>query len=112
MFTAQSEEQSHLTWTELGGHDPRALRYLAGRLLASLVLFGVLAWAIVYAGFPSIYAAVLGATWTVGLGVRYAIEASRVETSEQVVTLSQVLWQDRFWAGILCGIAVFMMFYF
>jgi hypothetical protein len=34
-------------------------------------------------------------------------------TGEQpAVTLMQILWQDRFWAGILCGVAVFMMFYF
>ena len=112
LFTTQPTKKSQLTWTELGGHDPRALRHFAGRLLASLVLFGALAWAIVYASFPATYAAVLGATWTVGLGVRYAMGALRAETGAQVVTLKQIVWQDRFWAGILCGIAVFMMFYF
>jgi hypothetical protein len=74
----------------------------------------VLAGATTYVGFPSTYAAVLAAAWTIGLGAYYAVEASKAEmaTGEQVVTLMQILWQDRFWAGILCGVAVFMMFYF
>jgi SSS family solute:Na+ symporter len=115
LFTTQSEKKSHLTWTELGGHDPRALQYFAGRLLASLAWFGVLAGAMTYIGFPSTYAAVLAAVWTIGLGAYYAVEASKAETAtgeQPAVTLMQILWQDRFWAGILCGVAVFMMFYF
>jgi len=116
--TERDATKGRLTWTELGGHDRAALRRLIGRTFGALTLYTVLAWAMVQGVLSPLGAAVLAATWTVGLGIRYAAEAvsngsdpedSPMPRRRRVAAL---LAEDRCWAGLLCGLAVYMLFYF
>ncbi|MFV2069663.1 MAG: SLC5 family protein [Pirellulales bacterium] len=118
MVTQRDATKSRLTWTELGGHDRHALRRMLGRTLGALALYAVLAGAMVRGVVNPLGAAVLAAAWTVGLGIRYAAQAAsgRHEQADAETPrrgpLVALLAEDRFWAGLLCGLAVFMLFYF
>ncbi len=63
---------------------------------------------------PNTAAAVIGFTWTLSMFLGGIIMSSQTaknpskESSEPV----SVLRDDRLYAGVLCSLAVFMMFYF
>ena len=116
LVTSVDPEKSKLTWTDLGGHDPRALKLLMLQVAGSIAIFIVLAVLMVQGKLDPYNAAILAAAWTFGLflrGARASVARRRDEdpaASQSTAVL--LLTEDRFWAGLLCGLAMFMMFYF
>jgi SSS family solute:Na+ symporter len=104
LLTKQDEEKSRLTWTDLGGHEPNTLRRLFLALLASIGFFALFGY-IMYLGVLSPgLCALVGALWTLALFVG-AVKLYPRESGSFVT-------DDRAWSGLLCALAVFMMYYF
>jgi len=133
-------EKGKLTWTGVGGHNPRVLRAIATAFAVSLLVYVSLAVLMVYGEAAPVVMAWCGAIWTflVFLGsVLWTFSSTRadrikehqmraakargkrarnIKVKDDGPTLSETLkfvfTDDRFWAGILCGAAVFMLYYF
>ncbi len=111
LATKPDPNKTRLTWTDLGGHQPSDLAKLSRRLIVMLVWFIVLGYAI-YAGWLAPYqAGTLAAAYVVGFGIHNARGAIR-RRDDKVLSVAAVVGQDRFWAGLLFGIAIYMMYYF
>jgi hypothetical protein len=73
---------------------------------------------IMYRGWLSpAFAAILGAGWTLTMfwGTLGRLLAKRFQAGDMTLAnhpYRALLQEDRFWAGILCAMAVFMHFYF
>ncbi len=110
------EQKQRLTWTDLGGHDPRVLMRLAVAVLVSLAVYAGLAALMVSGRIRPATAGCLGGIWTMAMFVASAAVSPRSPTAPAKVAMSgqQVpLWlDDRCWAGLLCAVAVYMMFAF
>ena len=109
LLTPPDEEKGRLVWTDLGGHRPGTLRSILLGLFVSIAVFAVLGF-LMHAGIlSSLICALLGSIWTWGVffcAVRYWPVIS--EDKKPVPA-----WlDDRSWAGLLCGLAIFMMYYF
>jgi SSS family solute:Na+ symporter len=107
-FTQRDAEKEKLTWSELGGHAPGTLVRVGLAILVSLVIFAALGGLMVGEVLAPTVCGVIATLWTVGLFVRAAITAQRREGENA----SSLLAQDRVWAGVLCGVAIFMMYYY
>ncbi|MCA9268788.1 MAG: hypothetical protein KDA41_09975, partial [Planctomycetales bacterium] len=123
LLTAQpSEEQSRLTWTQLGGHRPDALRKALWKLLASLGLFTLLAVLMARSANPSapLLAGLVAGAWTwlmfldaaIVAVVRSQVSSLNSADDREGASAGSLLEEDRFWGGLLCAVAVFMLFYF
>ncbi len=111
---ADREEAQRLVWTDLGGHQPGALMSIGLKIVGSLAIYAVLGWLMVNENIAPPIAAIVAMFWTWGMyfqPVRNSVSARMAET-EGATAVSTVITEDRFWAGLLCGIAVFMHFYF
>ena len=123
------EAQSALTWTGLGGHDPSVLTKAAAKVAISVALFAVLAWLMVAGMFAPLVAGLIAAAWTflmfldaaiasviassaAAAAVKWIGEGQRPPAEEPSPRAVSLLEEDRFWAGLLAALAVFMMFYF
>ena len=111
------DQKSRLVWTDLGGHAPNDLRNLLTAFLISLVVFAILGWSMVNEWLSPKTCAFLGAIWTFLLftGTIICSLMKRQAAGEAGVDsnfLSALVCEDRFWAGILCELAVFMHYYF
>lgn len=117
LLTQPDAEKGKMTWTGLGGHDAAVLKRSALGLGASLLVFAVLAVLMVVEVFPPVVCAVIGALWTWGLFILAAkravahADANPTETGERDAGRT-ILTDDRFLAGLLAAVAVFMMYYF
>ena len=110
-------EKSRLVWTDLGGHAPGDLRRVVYAFLISLGLFALLGWAMCNEYLQPATCAVLAAIWTVLIvcGATARSLAKRRAAGDATLhsnPLVALLREDRFWAGILCALAVFMHYYF
>lgn len=112
LATRQDEEKGRLTWAELGGHEPGSLGKLLRHLLATLAIFLLLALGLQTGWLSPFQAGILAAACVGGFGIRYAMATASHDNSNQPVRFMAIVWQDRFWAGVLCGVAAFMMYYF
>lgn len=111
------ERKQRLTWTDLGGHDPRAVRRLAAAILLSLAIYAALAGSMVSDWMRPATAGWLGGLWTLAMFVASAIASSKWAATRAAETRiaepPMPLWlDDRCWAGLLCAVAVYMMFAF
>ena len=104
LLTTKDEQKSRLVWTELGGHAPGTLRNLFLTLLGSVCFFAVLACVMVAGTSPGI-CATIGSLWT------FAMFAGAIRLYPREET-SRWFFDDRTWAGLLCSMAVFMLYYF
>ena len=111
LLTQPDEEKSRLTWVGMGLLDAATLKKFLLACGLSLVVYAVLAVAMVYRGLSPTTAAWLGAGWTWLLFVAAAARAVLAE-GKNPAALVPVVKEDRFWAGVLAATAVFMMFYF
>ena len=104
LVTKQDAKKSRLTWTDLGGHEPETLKNLFLALLSSIGIFAIVGY-IMYLGVlaPSL-CAVIGASWTLAV----FIGAIRLYPRKS----GSLVTDDRAWSGLLCSLAVFMMYYF
>ena len=104
LLTTGDEAKSRLVWTELGGHEPGTIRNLFLTLLGSICFFAILAYVMVLGTTPAI-CAIVGTLWTL------AMFAGAIKFYPRAGT-SSWFFDDRTWAGLLCSLAVFMMYYF
>jgi SSS family solute:Na+ symporter len=108
--TQPDKEKGKLTWTELGGHDPSVLRKAGIKLLLTLGLYLVLALAMVGGWTSPIVAGTVAAIWTWFVFAELAFVAVvRSHVSGKPISLFS---EDRFWAGLLAALAIFMMYYY
>lgn len=106
-LTPANAEKGELTWLGQGLATPEGLIGFAIGLLSTVTLCGLLAIGMVYLSFPPLAAAVISGVW-VWFGFAIGLRR-RPRPGEDATPL---LADDRFWAGLLAGLAVFMMFYF
>lgn len=117
LLSRPDDEKSRLVWTDLGGHAPGALRRVIIALLISLGLFALLGWAMCNEHLRPATCAMLAAVWTVviicGATLRLVVKRRSDQDDTNGTSLcGDLLREDRFWAGILCALAVFMHYYF
>jgi len=110
-------EKGRLTWTDLGGHDAGDLKNLLTAFVISLAVFALLGGMMVAGWLSPTVCAWLAAIWTMSMflrAIRRSSAASRATRHSDHPPSVLVSWlcEDRFWAGILCAIAVFMHYYF
>lgn len=111
LATKPDAEKSKLTWTELGGHDPKQVQRAVVWLVVTLALYAVLGAAMVYEGVTPLAAGLIAAGWVLMLFVAAAQTAFRKQNGGTVTALG-LLSEDRTWAGLLVATAVFMLYYF
>jgi len=108
-------ERGRLTWTRLGGHSASALRKLCARIGASLALFGLLAVAMCSGWLSPVPCAIAGSLWTLAMFLQAVVRSPRQvrdDRSSQLGSLRLFAGDDRLWAGLLCSVAVWMMYYY
>ena len=106
--TPVSEEQSRLTWVDLGGHSPGELKSLATLALLVVAILAALGGLMISGQLTAPIAALLAAATTLGA---FAINSLR--RSQSGKHTKKAWWaEDRNWAAILCATAVWMHFYF
>ena len=103
-------DKEKLVWTDLTGHSSRDLAKVAIGLLVSILWFACLGWWVYRETLSPFAAAVLGAVWTLAL---FWVGMGKMQgTPPGVRALAGKLRDDRFWAGVLCASAVFLMYVF
>ncbi|MEM7230823.1 MAG: sodium/solute symporter [Planctomycetota bacterium] len=107
-LTTKDPEKSKLTWTDLGGHEPNALRNVFLGLAVSIALFAVLGALMVYEVFAPGLCASVACIWTLSLFVRMISKSG----PRSGTGLGAWIGDDRLWAGILSGLAMFCMYWF
>jgi SSS family solute:Na+ symporter len=116
LFGQPNPEKSRLTWTDMGGHDAGTLQAVVLALLVSIAVYAVIGLAMYRGHLRPVSAAWLGAVWTMlmyGGGIAISLLKRRHERSKSgQKVLETLLTDDRLWAGILCSLAVFMLYYF
>ena len=110
-------EKSRLVWTDLGGHSPRDFRNLLAGILISIVVFAALGVLMYNEILSPTLCAVLAAVWTLSLfavTLKHTLEKHRAaaNSGHSSHLLVAIVREDRFWAGLLCALAVFMHYYF
>ena len=111
LLTQPDEEKSKLTWVGLGIIKASTLRAFALCCGVSLVLYVILAVAMIGERLAPSSAAWLAAAWTLAVFVLAAAGRVRAE-GHSLTSILPLLRHDRFWAGLLAAAAVFMMYYF
>lgn len=115
LLTRPDVEKGRLNWTDLGGHAPRDLLNLGAMAGLTVCVLAALGYAMVQEWLEPILAGVLGAAWTLGMFLVHIVQTWNrpVETGEpEARGAVKVVTDDRLWAGLLCALAVFMLFYF
>lgn len=108
--TQPDENKGKLTWTGLGGHEPAVLKRAAKKVLLTLFLYVILGLAMVGGWTSPLVAGVVAATWTWFTFAEIAFAA--VKRSHVEGNPISLFSEDRFWAGLLAGLAIFMMYYY
>lgn len=104
-LTPPDREKGKLTWLGQGLATPEGLIGIGLGLVATITLCAILALCMIYLGLYPLVAAIIAGGWT-WIGFAWGLR-SRVKGEE-----TRLLASDHFWAGLLAGLAVFMMFYF
>lgn len=107
LLTQPDLKKGQLTWIGQGIVSQQGLIRIGIGLFSTVTLCVVLALLMVYAELNPTVAALIGGIWT---WVVFWIGLVRRDTADR--SDLPLLLHDRFWAGILAGVAVFMMFYF
>ena len=108
--TQPDEEKGKFTWTELGGHDPSTLKRAGMKVLLTLGLYAVLGLTMVGGWATPLVAGLVAAVWTWFAFAEIAFAA--VMRSHVEGRPISIFSEDRFWAGLLAGLAIFMMYYY
>ena len=108
--TQPDKDKGKFTWTELGGHDPAVLKGAGNKLLVTLGLYLVLALLMVSEKMAPMVAGIVAGVWTWYVFAKMAFDA--VKRSREEGKPISLLSEDRFWAGILAGLAIYMMYYY
>jgi len=108
--TQPDKEKGKLTWTELGGHDPAVLKRAGKKILVTLGLYLVLALGMVGGWMAPMVAGIVAGIWTWYAFAKMAFDA--VKRSREAGKPISLFSDDRLWAGILAGLAIYMMYYY
>ncbi len=115
LLTKPDVEKGRLVWTDLGGHTPHALARSFGMIAASIGVYALLGWAMVGDILSETVAGVVAGVWT---GIAFApavmksVRSRHDQTAGRTGTTCILLTEDRFWAAILCSLAVFMLYHY
>lgn len=109
--TKPDAEKGRLTWTGLGVFQPGELKRLAVVVSGTLVLYVVLGIMVVRSSVPPTGAGLVAGAWTWGLFLRSLLTSTR-QHKDQRLSLPTLLREDRFWAGLLAAVAIFMMYHY
>jgi hypothetical protein len=117
LLTRPNEEKSRLVWSDLGGHKPGTFPRFLLALICSAVVFGLLGFAMASERLSPTVSGMIAATWTLllfGWGLRKGPRAQGADASDATPSAGPIslLRNDRFWASILCALAVYMHYYF
>ena len=111
------EENSKMTWASLGGHSSAEVRKTIIGFIVTLTLYILLAVLLVKSIITPKQAAAIGSIWTffcfLMLAKRAQKKAALAENIDQqgnTAVSGSLLSQDRFWAGFLCSLAVYVMY--
>lgn len=110
-FTRRDPRKEKLTWAELVGSGTASNRRLLMKIALSLVFFVILALLMVKAAITPTSAAFIAAAWTFGaffFAARGLLDSEPTERRGRWA----LFVDDRLWAGVLCALAMFMMYYF
>ena len=106
-------EKARNVWTDLGGQSPRALGYAVLAVLSSVTLYGILGWLCYHENLEPKAGGIVGALWTFAMFAASAYWSAAVEKSKSTNSLFvRFLQNDRLYAGVLCGLAIFILFTF
>jgi len=103
-LTPHNAEKGKLTWLGQGLATPEGLVGFGIGLIATIALCGFLALCVIFLDLYPPVAAVIAGGWT-WAGLTCALR-------RRGAGKTRLLASDHFWAGLLAGLAVFMMFYF
>ena len=110
LLTRPDAEKSRLVWTEVGGHDARDLRDVLIALV-SIGLFALGLGALVAAEqIQSWQGGVVAGAATLGAFVRAARRRRDKTNANEAEPVASLWTDDLSWAGLLCGLAMFMLF--
>ncbi len=115
LLTAPDTEKGRLVWTDLGGHAPQALARSFGMIAASIGVYALLGWAMVGDILSETVAGVMAGVWTwiaFAPVVVTSVRSRRDQSPDRTGTARLLLTEDRFWAAILCSLAVFMLYHY
>ncbi|QDU94941.1 SLC5 family protein [Lignipirellula cremea] len=131
--TPFNPEKGRMIWTDLGGHQPYVLKAIFAVLAITLAVFVALGMAMTSDLISPFVAGGLGGLWTLAMFASSVVWSRRHPDDGNPVTSktddakpdggktnaieatdvpSSFLTDDRILAGILCGAAVFMLYYF
>ncbi len=112
--TTPDPEKSKLTWLELGGHKPGALKAIVGVVCIVLAGFAVIGWLMARGSLSPLAAACLSAfvTWAVIVRTAFSAVARARSGGGDEGDATTLIGEDRFWASFLAATAVFMLYYF
>ena len=103
--TKVDSEKGKLTWIGLGIFTSKQFVVFGKTMGITLLIFATLASLIVLGNLKPVHAAWIGSIWTF---ICFYL-AAKVKATEAKIS---VFKEDRFWAGILAGCAIYMLYYF
>lgn len=107
--TAPDSEKSKFTWVIMGGHDPEFLKHVLKSIMFSIAIFIICAVIMVQHILSPFWCAMISSLWVFFLFAKNVWKKQTNATGSRILRMIQ---DDLFWAGILAGVGVFMMFYF
>ncbi len=110
LATPHNEERAQYTWTGLGGYSAKQVKLAFGQIFGSVVIFAVLAIAMLNWGVPPAVSGILSLLWTWGMFLLRPINEFKATPNGSLAGF--LLKDDRTYAGLLGGLAVFLMFYY
>ena len=115
LATKPDAKKSRLTWTDLGGHDPKVLKQIVTAMLVSIAVYIALGYALHQGRITPSFAAVTGAAWTLAVFLGAIVftwnERQKTQSDSRSPAVA-LLTDDRFWAGWLSSLAVYMLYYY
>ena len=112
LMTLSDSEKSRLVWTDLGGHAPGTLVNSFGMILVSIGVYALLGWVMVSEMLSPTVCGVLGMIWTWLAFSPTVVHHKRQRQENGASPVAALLIEDRFWAAILCSMAVFMLYHY
>ncbi len=112
LLTRPDAEKGRLVWTDLGGHAPGTLARSFAMILGSIGVFALLGWVMVSETLSPTVCGVLGMIWTWIAFSPTVLHHKRQRQENGASPIAALLTEDRFWAAILCSLAVFMLYHY
>lgn len=109
LATPHNEDKAQFTWTGLGGFKPEQLRFAFLQLGTTIVAYVVLALSMLKWGMSPTISGIIALLWTWAM---FAYHPFKEYKKADKNVFACLIKDDRFYGGLLGGLAVFLMFYF